>query len=238
MGLTDHDSVFGVDEAFLEGKKNGVYVLKGLELSTIYKGKNVHIVTYFKNNVVPKEAYEFSKSIVDTRRERAIKMMENIRDMFNVKINLDKLLKGHVITRGNMYQNLLEENKDIDKEKLSFMVSNDSPAYIPASKLSTEDGVKMLRSWEGAFIIFAHPTLLESEYVEEVLQYGFDAIEARYPLNKEGDFERFKNLASKYNILISAGSDFHGDTKHADLGTSTLNEEEFSKIKERLNLVL
>ena len=57
MGLTDHDSVFGVDEAYTYGKEVGVKVLKGMELSTFHKGQTVHIVCYFKNNVIHNELY-------------------------------------------------------------------------------------------------------------------------------------------------------------------------------------
>ena len=64
MGLTDHDSVFGVDEAYTYGKEVGVKVLKGMELSTFHKGQTVHIVCYFKNNVIPKELYEFSQNMM------------------------------------------------------------------------------------------------------------------------------------------------------------------------------
>ena len=230
LGLTDHDSVFGVDEAFEYGLKKGIYVLKGMELSTLIDNENCHLIAYFKHNIVPKELYEFSQNIIDTRKARAKKMMENIRDTFNVKIDLDSLFKGVIITRGNMMTNLLNNNPKKDKKELAFMVSNDSPCYIPASKMTYVDGIKLLRSF-GAIIILAHPTLMTLDHVKSVLEYGIDGIEVRYPKNKPLEEDLFRNLAKEYNLFVSAGSDFHGDfDKHAEIGTCYLEDEELKKL--------
>ncbi len=236
MALTDHDSVFGVDEAYDLGKKAGVKVLKGLELSTFYKGNTVHIVTLFKKNIVPKEMYDFSQNIIDVRHDRCIKMMENIRNIYGVKTDMDYLFKDStIITRANMYQCLIHSNPNISHEEAHMMVSDKSPAYIPSTKLDTVSGLKMLKELD-CVAILAHPTLIKRELVEEIVKLGFDGIEARYPLNKENDFEYFSNLAKKYSLFISAGSDFHGDDRHAMIGTSVLNEEEFKPILKKLEL--
>ena len=136
MGLTDHDSVFGVDEAYTYGKEVGVKVLKGMELSTFHKGQTVHIVCYFKNNVIPKELYEFSQNIINTRLQRAHKMINKIKDYYKINIDEDFLFKNScIVTRGNMYQCILHSNPDIDHTLAQQMISDDSPCYIPASKM-------------------------------------------------------------------------------------------------------
>lgn len=235
LGLTDHDSVFGVDEAFEYGKKIGLFVLKGLELSTKIGNDNCHLVCYFPNNNVPKEMYEFSQNIIDKRRARAKKMMTSIENTFNVKIDLDTLLKGTIITRGNMYRNIMDNNPDIEEAKVSYMVSNDSPCYIPASLLTPEEGIKMMHEM-GAIVILAHPTLMDYENVLKVVSLGIDGIEARYPRNKIGDEEKFRRLAKENNLFVSAGSDFHGDKKHGEIGVSYLEDDEIKIILNKLNL--
>lgn len=236
IALTDHDSVFGVDEAYEYGKTQGLYVLKGMELSTFHKGQTVHIVALFKENVMPKEMYEFSKSIIDGRINRARKMMENIERIFNVNVNYDLLFKNStIITRGNMFRCILESNPGIDIKDANFMVSNDSPAYIPSGKTSTLDGLNFLHQY-GALCILAHPTDICDELKEEIIALGFDGIESRYPTNKAFEEEYFDNLANKYNLFKSAGSDYHGDQNHAMIGTCTLNSQEFDVIKQKLNL--
>ncbi|MBQ9124986.1 MAG: hypothetical protein IJY14_04755 [Acholeplasmatales bacterium] len=96
------------------------------------------------------------------------------------------------------------------------------------------EGINLARR-ANCVVIFAHPCLLKKqENVEKILQYGFDGIEARYPSRKNNE-EELTKLAKKYNLFISAGSDCHGDSTHADIGTCTLNEEEFKVIAEKLN---
>ena len=90
FALTDHDSVFGDDEIEKIAKKYGVRVIKGLELSTYYKGESVHVVCLFKNNIIPQQMWDFSRNLKEKRRLRAIEMMNKIHDIYGLKIDLDE----------------------------------------------------------------------------------------------------------------------------------------------------
>ena len=237
FALTDHDSVFGCDEIQEAAKKYDINVISGMELSTYYKGEPVHIVCLFINNVIPQKLLEFSINKKNERTNRAIKMMSLIRDIYGVKVDIEGMIaESQIITRANMVYNICKCN-GITQAEASKYVNNDSKAYIPSTKMSVEDGLKLAKE-AGAVTILAHPCLLPREYVLEIIDKGFDGIEVWYPFNKEGDAEFFTELAKKYNLLRSAGSDFHGDEskKHAMIGTSVLDEETFEPIRERLGL--
>ena len=234
FALTDHDSVFGCDEIEELAKNTNVRIIKGMELSTTYDGESVHIICLFKNNVIPNEILEFSNGLLERRKERAIKMMNLIHDIYGLKIDIDLLIKdSQIITRANMMRNIAICN-NISLKEASFYITNDSKAYIPSTKMTVIEGINLARR-ANCVVIFAHPCLLKKqENVEKILQYGFDGIEARYPSRKNNE-EELTKLAKKYNLFISAGSDCHGDSTHADIGTCTLNEEEFKVIAEKLN---
>lgn len=237
FALTDHDSVFGCEEIQTYAKKCGIKVLSGMELSTEYKGYSIHIVCLFKKNIVPKELVAFSIHKKEERKQRAILMMEKIENIYHVKIDMKALLEeNEVITRANMCYNIAKCNHISEREAEKY-IDNKSKAYIPSTKLSVRDGLRMVKD-AGCLTILAHPCLLPKDIVEEIISFGFDGIEIRYPKNQEGDEAYFKALALKHNLLISAGSDFHGDhgTKHAMIGTSTLSLDEFIPILERLEL--
>lgn len=237
MALTDHDSVFGCDKIYELSSKYGVKIIKGLELSTYYKKEPVHIVCLFKDNIIPQGMLDFSITNDNNRRNRAVKMMKNIEEIYGLKVDIEALLKENkIITRANMLRNVAKCN-NMTYDEASFYISNDSKAYIPSSKLSVKDGLKIAKD-AGCLTILAHPCLLSNEAYNEVVTYGFDGIEVRYPSNKEGDEEKFINDAKKYNMVISAGSDCHGDSTHADVGTSTLDYHEFLPIAKKLNLYL
>ena len=237
MALTDHDSVFGCEEIYEYSKDKPIKVIKGMELSTNYKNESIHIICLFKNNIIPQEMIEFSKQVVETRINRAIKMMENIRDIYGLKVDIDELInESTIITRANMLRNIMKHN-NLEEKDASFYVSSKSKAYIKSTKMTVEDGLKLARK-ANCLAIFAHPCLVENQdYVREILNLGFDGIEVRYPSPKN-DVEKFTNLAKEYNILISAGSDFHGDFNpdHGDIGTATLSYEEFLPILKKLEL--
>lgn len=238
FALTDHDNVFGIEEIKKEIKDfNDIYVIPGIELSTFYKGENVHIVCLFKNGIIPDSMYEFSLKNKENRKTRAIKMMNNIKEIYGLKIDMDLLFStGEVITRGNMLRNLVIAN-NMSFEEAKFYISSDSKAYIPSSKLETKDGLALAKA-ANAVCIFAHPCLVKREYIDEILSFGFDGIEVYYPANKLGDEEYFKAKAKEYDLMWSAGSDCHGDKSHANIGTCYLNEEEFKPLAKAIGFRL
>lgn len=233
FALTDHDSVFGCEEILNLSQNFNTRVILGLELSTDYKGESVHIVCLFKDNIIPDKMLEFSKENLERRQQRAIEMMNKIHDIYKLKVDIDELIKtSKIITRANMLRNVAKHN-NLSLEDASFYISNKSKAYIPSTKMTVKEGIKLARE-AGCIVIFAHPCLVKEEYVEEILAYGFDGIEARYP-SKRNNENRYIELANKYNLFISAGSDCHGDSTHAMIGTATLNEKEFEVISKLLN---
>lgn len=234
FALTDHDSVFGVAEILeLNKKYPEITVIPGMELSTYYKGEDVHIVCLFKNGIIPDKMMDFSIKRKEARVERAIKMMEKIAKIYHLKIDLDALFaSSDIITRGNMLRNIAACN-GLSFEEAAFYISRESEAYIPTSKLETLDGLKLARE-ANTIAIFAHPCLVKREYIEEILTLNFDGIEVYYPANQSGDDVYFKEMAQRFNIVWSAGSDCHGDETHANIGTSCLTKTEFLPLANKI----
>ncbi|MGM9969028.1 MAG: PHP domain-containing protein [Anaeroplasma sp.] len=237
LAITDHDSVYACKEYEDIIIKADVKIIKGMELSTVYNGESVHIVCLFKNNIIPKEMLDFSALMSEKRRIRAKNMLQNISSIYSLKTDFELLEKNsQVITRANMLRHIASLN-NISYKEAKFYISNESKAYIPSTTLTVEEGLKFAKSL-GCIAIFAHPCLIKNRAdVEKILAYGFDGIEVRYPSEKN-DESYFTALAKKYNLLISAGSDCHGDHTHADIGTCTLNYEEFMPILDRLGVDL
>ena len=234
FALTDHDSVFGCKRILELSKKYDIKVILGMELSTLYKGEQVHIVCLFKNNNIPDKMLQFSIENKQKRINRAIKMMNNIHDIYGLYINLDEFINSsEIITRANMMRHIAKYNNMTLKEAKKYIMP-DSKAFIPSSKITVEEGLKIAKESD-AITIFAHPCLIKNQdYVEEILSLGFDGIEVRYP-KYENMEEKYKKLADKYHLFYSAGSDCHGDETHSDIGTCTLNEDEFMPIAKLLN---
>ncbi|KGN01528.1 hydrolase [Clostridium novyi A str. 4570] len=232
IAITDHDNTFGINEAITCGTEIGVKVIPGIELSTRYNNESIHILGYFKDDSYKSDFFQnYLKDIQDYRIKRAKKILDNLYKFFNVKLDFDKILKNNkgVIARPHIAKAIIEAGYPYDFDFIfDNMIGNDSPAYVPNKEISVEEGIKALKS-ANAITSLAHPTLIKKTPVEELLKYDFDCIEAIYPLNKEGETEKFIKLAERFNKTVSAGSDYHGldktDTKHGYIGDAFLAEK-------------
>lgn len=233
FALTDHDTVDGIEEALHEAKKvNDSYditVIPGIELSAEYKGGDIHILGLnidYKNQDFLNEINEFRRTR-DARNEKMIALMqENGFDITKEKID-EYFGDEAVITRAH-YAILMVEGgyvKDKD-EAFNKYLNPGCSCYVPRTKVSAVGAVKLILK-AGGKPVLAHPILykhLSENDLEELIALlkaeGLVGLEAIYCLNKDGDKERLTELANKYNLFITGGSDFHGKAKPGlEMGT-------------------
>ena len=98
--------------------------------------------------------------------------------------------------------------------------------------IDVEDGIKAALA-DGAIPILAHPCQYENyPEVGKYVSFGLRGIEISHRLMKEEDFDLTKDLAEKYDLIGSGGSDFHDPAKHL-LGKFGLSKEEFDKLLQK-----
>ncbi len=230
VALSDHDSINGVDEMIEVGVENNITVIKSIELSTYYNGESVHLLGYFLNKI-GQGIIDFSNNQLVSRRQRAKDMSLNMMKYYNLEMDYNVLLENKgMITRAHMVKELHRCNPHIPMEECSKYLSEDSKAYIKSSKTTTADGIKMLKE-NNAIVVVAHPTLLKKTNIEDIIKLGVDGLEGYYPKNKENQHLDYIELAKKYNLMITAGSDYHGviDFSHEDMGTVYLEDNLFKR---------
>lgn len=232
ISITDHDTIDSVEKAIEKGKTLGVKVIPGIELSTVYKDETIHILGYFKDKKYKDEGfYEFLKDLKDFRIERSKKIINNLKKFFNIELDYEKIMKDTkgVIARPHIAKAIIENGYNYTWQYIfSNIINKDSPAYVPNNKITTEEGISLLKKFN-AIVVLAHPVLIKKTPVENILKLPFDGLEAIYPLNSPSEQEKFIKLAKELNLLITAGSDFHGinnkDTKHGKIGDVSLKGE-------------
>lgn len=242
MSITDHDTISGVLEAVVEGKKLGIKVIPGLELSTLYYKENIHILGYFNDiTQIDYKLKDYLKDMNEYRTYRGKKIVENLDKFFNIKLNYEKILDHAegIIARPHIAKAIIGAGYNYKWDYIfKNFIGENSPAYVPNKKLSTEEGIKILRE-HNALVVLAHPILIKNIDVAELLNMPFDGIEAIYSMNEPNDTKNFKALAKKHNKIITAGSDFHGmtkeDSKHAlKIGQVFLEEKDIKIFLEKL----
>lgn len=227
IAVTDHDTISGIDEAIAEGETTGIKVIPGIELSTLYENKTVHILGYFQSRKQIDNNFEnYLKEMNEYRIYRGEKIIKNLHDLFGIKLDYNSILeKAHgIVARPHIAKAIVDAGYDYSWNYIfENLIGENSPAYVPNKKLTTEDGIKLLQSI-GALTILAHPVFIQNIELDELLQLPFHGIEAIYSANSAEDTEKFIQYAKKYNKIISAGSDFHGITKDDSKHASTVGE--------------
>lgn len=235
FALTDHDTTAGLTEAITyaetlakEGKPS-VEVISGVEFSTQYEEKDVHILGLF----IRYEDDDFQKQLqtfVDARIERNKKMCRNLQGA-GIDITYEKLLSElsdgeSVITRAHYAAYLTHHGyvKTRD-EAFSKYVGDHCPYFVPREKVSPFQAVSLIHQ-AGGVSILAHPPLyhLGKERLDilaaRLKEHGLMGIETHYSTYSNQDERDMMRLAARYDLLPSGGSDFHGDNKPGlDLAT-------------------
>ena len=235
IAITDHDTTLNVEEGIREGLNKNIRVIPGIELSTIHNNESIHILGYFRDDKYKDEVFQSFLSDVDNYRIiRAKKIVENLDTFFKIKLDYDSILdeaKG-VIARPHIAKAIINAGYRYDwKYIFNNLLSNDSPAYVQTKKILTAEGITMLKELN-AVVVLAHPVLIENSSIDEMLTFDFDGIEAIYPQNTKKQKAFLKAKAREYNMLITAGSDFHGitssDTSHGSIGSVSLRDNDLA----------
>lgn len=237
FALTDHDTVDGLQEAIVyadslrkkeTASENAVpEVIPGIELSTEYQGRDIHIVGLYINPKNP-TFQKYLQDFIDSRTLRNQKMCALLQEA-GIRITYEQLLEefpGSVITRAHYAKFLLEHGyiKSI-QEAFERYVGDRCPYFVPREKVTPAQAVELILAADGIPIL-AHPVLYRMSdarletLVAELKSAGLMGIEAIYSTYHAGEERQMLDLARKYQLLVSGGSDFHGSNKPGlDLGT-------------------
>lgn len=220
FALTDHDTCQGVCKAMPLAASAGIELIPGIELSTDYHGKEVHIVGLYidiENEQLLKKTAEYRKC----RSERNTLMVEALRKE-GLSITMEELVAENpdcVITRANIARFLYEHGqiKSV-REAFDRYIGDHCKCYVGRLKVASTDAVRLIKE-AGGTAILAHPLLYGlsntnlQKMIDELKPVGLDGLEAIYSTYTTGEEQQMKRLARENGLLISGGSDFHGSNK-------------------------
>ncbi|HJO47348.1 MAG TPA: hypothetical protein QF625_00270, partial [Candidatus Scalindua sp.] len=120
------------------------------------------------------------------------------------------------------------------RESFQKYLSDHGPAYVPKVTLTLKDAIELIIS-SGGVPVLAHPGITKRDMlIPEMVEYGLQGIEVYCPSHLPEAIKKYKRIAKKYDLVITGGSDCHGDRKpDAKLGSTKIDDGLVDKIKER-----
>lgn len=234
VAITDHDTVSGIAAAIAAGKELGIEVVPGVEISTVAGGQDIHVLGYFINVEDPFFLNRL-ESLRDTRTRRNELMIERLQQL-NIDITMDEVIsevqsikgEGDTIGRPHIAAVLMKKGVVASvSEAFERFLGKEGAAYVNPPRIDPATAVEWIHEAGGSAVL-AHPGLYgDDALVEEIIQAGLEGIEAFHSDHTPEDEARYMELAKRYGLIVTAGSDFHGERGgqifHAPIGARNVD---------------
>ena len=224
FSVTDHDTLSALPETAEWAYERGLAFIPGVEIST--EGDDeVHILGYGVNPQDP-VLNRFFQEMAEQRVQRVRRMGEKLAEL-GMPLPLDEIIQQapSSVGRPHLGRALAERGYAADvSQAFSRFLGVGMPAYVPRQTPTALEAIALLRS-RGAVPVLAHPGLIL--WPEETLlarldawqQAGLRGLEVYHPANR-GRYAFWDQEARKRGLLVTGGSDFHGDhgSRHGQIG--------------------
>ena len=233
IALTDHDTVEGNSELSIHCKKNDLVCISGVEISTEYRGHELHLLGYY----VPSESSELESTLNAFRNERNTRFPKMVRKLRNLGYaitdsDVEEVMRTAASPgRPHLARILVEMSvvKSVDEAFTRFLAEG-KPAYVKRTRPDIIDGIRILRE-VGAVPVLAHPLYYTGGPLRSLLKdlknSGLLGVEVVYNYERNSnpgeDTKRVRSAARGLGLIETGGTDFHGDNTHNALGSMTVS---------------
>ncbi|MCK5068940.1 MAG: PHP domain-containing protein, partial [Desulfocapsa sp.] len=220
LAITDHDTMAGVEEALGASAKYDVEVVPGLEVSVVHKKKALHILGYYMDPANAELAAALAM-LQEARDGRNEKIIEKLRALgIDATVEELKKISGYGQTGRPHIAKLLMKHGKVRSVHQAFdeYLKKDGKAYVARFAYSAEEAINLIVA-AGGIAVLAHPiqvdkTLTSLSTLLPVLKsYGLAGIETYYPTQKKKMRKRIRKFAEENDLLLTGGSDYHGDMR-------------------------
>ncbi len=234
ISLTDHNEVRANFEALTLAETYGFKYIPGAEFNSFWNGRDVHILGYFidyRSRVILDVIEGIKTKKFNQTKERVLKLKE-----LGFLIELDDVLaetKGRPATGVSFLKAILKRDKNLKDERLFPYIYGEKsrspymnfyndyltpgkPAFVELKDIPTEQVIKIIIEAKGIPVI-AHPKDMEEGDIFKLKEFGAMGLEAYSSYHDNERRQYYLNLAEKLNMVVTAGSDFHGESIKKDV---------------------
>ena len=241
LAVTDHDTIFHYDKVKAACEKYGIQYIRGVELSCydFDVNKKVHIVGLGLNDN-PKHVEEKAAQVLKGRDDYHKKLITILNNKgYDISYeDVKKYAKYNIVFKKHLFDAIADKYPQMNnpqKYRELFLNTGFSNADLEMNYITVKDGIEAIHE-DGGIAIIAHPCLYKNyPEIDKYVEYGLDGIEISHPEMKEEDYYLTREIADKYNLIRSGGSDFHDNDLTPFLGDYGLTKEQFDTFKLGLN---
>jgi 3',5'-nucleoside bisphosphate phosphatase len=244
VGLTDHDTFDGLDEAVAEAERVGIHVVRGMELSCSRHGDSVHVLAYGADPASPGLAAEMAR-VRDGRLGRLTGVLAKLAEL-GVPVTEAEVMaqvgESPSVGRPHIADALIKAGHVRDRqEAFDRFLADGGPAHVHRYTIEVDRGIDLVHE-AGGLAVIAHPWGRGREHVLPpsllealVRDHGLDGIEVDHQDHDAETRQRLRTLAGNLGLLATGSSDYHGAGKlDHDLGCNTTDPEVFHEMQRRL----
>lgn len=244
IALTDHDSFAGVAEAQEAGKRSGLKVINGLEMSAKFDGASVHLLGYGcdpRNADIKAELARIRAG----RTERLPRMVEKLQEA-GIDITIDEVYEhagdASAVGRPHVADILVKKGVVPDRTAaFNSWIGVGQPGYAERYACPLEEAIDLIHGARGVAII-AHPwsrdsrQVLTSEVLEQLVhEHHLDGIEVEHQDHDEDTRELLFEMGARLGLIRTGSSDYHGTGKvNHELGCNMTRVQAFNELISRI----
>ncbi|MBQ8168454.1 PHP domain-containing protein [bacterium] len=216
IAITDHDNVLAYDIAqkYIQEKGYELEIIRGIEVNTLYKGYEVHILGYFMDP----ENSDFQamlKAQQTARINQTEEILELLQQKEGIKVKFESVKKlvasGGSIGRPHIAKAITNAGgtKSV-MEAYSKYIHEGSPVYVQRKTVTPQEAVEIIYD-AGGIPVIAHPHDLDiaESLIKDLMSYGLRGIEAYHRKHSPACVEYFSSMAESLGLIVTGGSDFH-----------------------------
>ena len=216
MSVTDHDTVAALAEVGGEASARGIRLVPGIEITSVAESRDVHMLGYFFD---PSHAPLLS--FLEEQRGLRVSRVREIGArlaLLGMPVDVEALVAraatrpGTSVGRPQIARALVGAGHVASvQEAFERWLAIGLPAFVPRTGPSPATVVDVVHA-AGGIVSFAHPAVTKrDQLIRPLVDHGLDAIEVYHSDHLPEDVQHYRGLAQRLGVLVSGGSDFHGD---------------------------
>jgi predicted metal-dependent phosphoesterase TrpH len=243
--VTDHDTVAGLEEAAAAAAARGLRFLSGIEITAVADGRDVHMLGYGFDPASPQLAMFLSGQRAE-RRQRVRRLIGRLAEL-GMPVDETQVVSasedearahaGRVLGRPHVARAMVAAGYVASvNEAFERWLGSGRPAFVSRAGAPPAEVVAIIHH-AGGLAAIAHPGLTNRDgLIPGLIDAGVDALEVWHSEHDEEHTRRYHRLALEHGLLMTGGSDYHGDVtgRVCRLGEIGVPDEAFDALVERL----